>query len=680
MPATVDIPNPPAAPEWMQRGFALRPELSLVEFARAHCYATEGPLVETGIGENVPVPFDPATFPLQLAPLEAIGDPRWSRVVVMTAPQAFGKTEALAKPALMYALEYRGISAAYVAGRQALAAGQWKKKILPAMLADADLAALIPENPDEGGDKNQRNFTNGTSLHFAGSESEAALSGFTALVIVCDDVHAMPQSIPGRGHPVDIAFTRSESAPAESCTHVQIGTAGTVEDYHWQTLVSSALYCPFVPCPGCGTYQLLEWERMEFDHEDIGAALTGTWLRCANPDCEHPIVFDELDAMLAEHRWVSLPPGCDWLLNPPEGGSRWDPAEPGEFRVYPSTARNTNHAGFWCNALYWPHGKSWGQIAAEYISCRGDPDKPKNFGQQKQTRPWKEPEVDEQRLTVEELQTHVVEGYAARTVPAAADLVTVTVDVQSGYIYYIVRAWKKADGTSWLIDAKTIGKPVKGGGDSEAELRARRAAGIITGMDELDALVATGWPVVDAEGEIKGTISARVGLIDRGFEPEIVAGWWSAKHRNVWKMIKGQKAGQRAVLWPLHRREGLRTDARNRPWRLVDINAAKHVLRRLLRVAAGQPGYWHIPGSGLHVNTIRSYYRHLTSEKWRKDLAPPRWKKITEGLENHYLDCETYQISAARACGVQLVGFEATRSARKSPARRPAKEQPRRTR
>ena len=192
--------------------FRPRPEQTPLEWAEEHLCVTDGPLVESGGGG--PVPWSPDAFPLQRTVTEAVGVPRWQTIVLMTAPQAFGKTQCLAIPLLTYALEYLKQSALYVAARESLAVTQWRRKIEPAMKADRDLARLFFDNPDFGGNRDRRDFTNGTSLHFAGAESVGALGAFTCPVVVCDDVQAYPATLPGFGHPADLAFTRAEAYPA----------------------------------------------------------------------------------------------------------------------------------------------------------------------------------------------------------------------------------------------------------------------------------------------------------------------------------------------------------------------------------------------------------------------------------------------------------------------------------
>lgn len=645
--AVLDFPPPTfeASPA-EHRNFGIRPELSLIEWAQRHIHLIDGPLV----GDGPPMPWGPALFPLQSEPMESLTDERWSRTVLITAPQAWGKTQAVAVAPLLYAIHYLHTTPFYVASDKDLAVAQWDKKVKPAILADRGMAGLLFENLDFGGTKSLRHFTNDTSMYMVGSESIGKLSGRTSSVVICDDVQAYPATLPRFGHPADYAMTRSGAMPPDQCIHAHIGTAGVIEDYLWRSLEASAFFVPFVPCQGCGVFQLIEFDRFVFDLEDVQTTRRQTWMRCANSDCEYQIRFEELPAMLADHLWVSMPPGANWILEPPEGGGR---LELDKASVYPNTLRNSNVAGFWANAFYWPYGPNWGDHAADWIERRGDPDKEKHFQQNIRVVAWKEPEVDEERLTAEEIEAHVVEGFAAHTVPEQADLVTITVDVQSGYVYYIARAWRKVDGTSWLIGLRTFGKGLRGRQfDVRSERQEARTLGIVQGLDEVDRVAREGWPIVDVQGKETGRIEATLCLVDRGYQPHTVGNWWTVKHGGRWRMISGLGAGFGGTLWP----NKTKVDSRGRPYRQINVNESKHIVRRLLRISQGESGYWHMPSSGIHENTIRAYFAQMASERFDKTKTPPRWEKISIGVANHYWDCEVYQISAAMASGVRLTG------------------------
>lgn len=618
--------------------------LTIRQWAERRLRITEGPMVG---GQGVSTAWHAETFPPQTTIMDAIGDRRWRRVWLMTGPQTFGKTESACLPALLHAIGHRRVSALYVASRLPLALTQWRKKILPAMLADDGLAALISEDRDLIGDKNERRFLNGTSLHFSGGESVGAISGFTVAVVICDDIQAYPGLLPGFGHPADVAFARAAAYPEEQRTLVGCGTAGTVDDYLWRSLAASTLYCLAVPCLGCGIYQLLEWERMIYP-EDPDKALTQTWMRCAG-GCDHRIDFDELPRMLARHRWVSCPPGEDWVNKPSDGGTALDI---GAASIYPDSQRATQEAGFWCNALAWPLGETWGQRAAEWLSIRGDPDKVKDHQQRVLARPWREPDPDENALTVEALAEHVVATHKYRSVPDQADLVTMTADVHDRYLYYIVRAWRRQDGTSWLVDAGTIGVhgPKKGETLTADEQRARIGHAIRLALEDLWEMDNQGW--VKVGGEIVRSVKA---LVDGGYRPDAVGQFCRARNTGLperkWEMVEGSRSSTPQPIWPRQ----VRRNQRGHVWREIGTSEAKHLLRERLAIPRDKPGYMHVYAD----HPLDSYYRHMVSEHWVEKKTPTGtrmiWERRPGAGPNHWWDCEVYQIAAAIACGVRLM-------------------------
>lgn len=629
-----------------------RPQLTISEWAAEHIWITEGPAVGQG---GTATQWNPDTFPLQRDVLNAIEDDRWTKVALMTSPQAFGKTQSAAMATLLHAIHHRKVSAAYVAANLNLAVTQWTRKIEPAMRADAELRQLIFENVDFGGSKVRRDFTNGTSLHCTGADSAGALSAFTAPVVVCDDVQAHPVSLPGFGHPVDLAFTRAEAYPAEDITLVLIGTAKTVDDYLWRTMVSSALFMPFVPCPKCGTYQLLEFPRLQYDDSSPAKAKRSTWLPCARDSCSYRIVFSDLDGMLAEHRWVSCAPGEDWVTKPATGGTKIGRTA----KVYPHTSRTTDTAGFWCNALYWPLGKTWGERVAEYLKCRGDPDQLKNHQQQVRVVPWEDPEEDEAALTVEAMAEHKQAEHRKGIVPAEVDLVTLTADVHDRFLYYIVRGWRKADGTSWLIDAGTLGVrgPKRTEDLTQREKQARVGHAIREALVDLWTMEARGWPI----GGGAVSMNAALALIDGMYRPDAVGQFCAQRNAGQaevkWRMVQGHAStrGTRAI-WPRQARR----NKRGHPHWDIGVDEAKHLLRELLSIPGTQAGAWHTYSDV----SLEAYHRHMVSEhfivKRRNGKDVKVWEKRDGGGPNHWWDCDVYQIAAAIACGVRFVGHLAT--------------------
>lgn len=613
-----------------------RRRLSLLEFAVAHLYITEGP----GAAKE-PVRWNPDTFPPQKTILRAIDDKRWTSVVLLTGPQTAGKTK-IYEAVMAHAIGEREVSALYVSGNANLAGTQWGKKIKPAFLADPELAGLIPDNTDLAGKREERKFSNGASIHFSGADSFANLSGFTCPVILLDDVQAHPPTIQDHGHPCDVAQTRAASFPKHMRTIVLAGTAGMMEDYLTVKLLASACYLPFVPCPGCGAMQLIEFERFVYDDSSAIEAAADCWMRCAG-GCDHQIRFEELPRMLDGLAWVSMPPGQDWISAPAaETGTMVDVTD---ADVYPNTSRPTDACGFWLNALYWPLGETWADVAAAYVSINGNIDGLRDFYQHKLTRPQRDPEVDEDRVKLETIQALAAPSHLFGTVPAVAKtepiVLATTIDIQSGYLYCEVRAWHKHTGTSWLVYARTLGEKKKNMDDDERHGR------ITAALNELYRLDTKGWPIAGDEATL---CHSDIFLIDAGYFPDTVYAYVQSRGglNGKWRAIKGSKLKSKdpkGEIWP---RVPERSRHHRRVWFEVHANRAKMIVRELLRIPPGMDGSWNLP-SDMPKGTMRAYANHLCSETYDKDKD--RWIKESA---NHWFDTGVYQISAAVALGVRL--------------------------
>ena len=618
----------------------------------------EGPLV----GEaGAPIHWSPDAFPLQATVLDAIDDPRWAKVCMMTAPQAFGKTAGVVVPLLMWGIAHMGEPVIYMAGSTDDASTQYGAKIKPvidAYDAASDVDDLVPENPDFGGKHFYRMYTNGSAMHVLGAESIGRLSGKTARIAAPDDVQAYPERLPKFGHPADYVATRTAAFPGDRTYLLYSGTAGTVGCWLWRTLSASACFCPFVPCLGCGTFQLIEFDRFVYDAEDLDAVKAGTWMRCAVAKCDHQITFADLPRMLRRHLWVSMPPDADWVLKPPEGGTTIDRKT---ASIYPATQRNTNVAGFWANAFYWPWGRSWGELAAEYVSRKEDPDKMLDWQQNYLVRPFEEPQVDEDAMEPQDIYALRVESHRWKTIPAAAGVhedkgvVIVTADVQAGFIWYLVWAWNLETGSSWLVELGRFGKGGETGefGSKGEKVRAWKSRAA-QALDGLWSKEVAGWSVVGPGGEELARVNAARGGIDCGFLRETIQTWcrmrnggrWAGK----WLPIEGSQSRARGKvpMWP---GIGQPTIERKTKRRYYDCNTnrAKLIVRDILMIPPGEPGSLTLPGD-MPDYPREVFGKHLCSEQFDSERGV--WKQIAH--ENHLLDAAAEQVICALSCAVKL--------------------------
>lgn len=621
---------------------AIRPRvrLPIIEWGRRRFRLTKGPLVPAGAAS---VPWSPELDPLSVAPLEAMTDPRWSLIVEMGSPQASGKTTRVLLR-LLFALDQERADFVYFCPSKELARDQWEAKIKPAMAADPELASLIPADREEQGVHFSRQFVCGGVKcmgYFRGADSRGALAGVSAPLVIADDVHAMSR-FPEGDHPCDVARERSDALPATRKTHVLIGQAGRENDYLATRLFESAFFVPVAPCPACGVFQMIEWDRIEYAADDPSAARELAALRCAA--CAALIGQANQRAMLAKGVWVSMPPGENWITAPRPGGTMVDLKE---VALYPETFRATTTAGFWRSALYFPH-VPWGDQAVKFLEGKGSPEAMLNFRRRVRCVPERPPTEEMEGMAPAEIASHAAAACQWQVVHEAADLVLLTADCQAGYVYYVVRAWRQSDGASWLVEC----------GSSKTE---HRASGLPGGLELLGTKAAAGWK--RADGKI---VLPRRCAVDSGYEPDLV--WRHCKRYGVglWFPTKGVRDAR--TIW-----SATPNKVKHRLYWPVGVNEAKSVLWRILQAPAGGPGYHALPAD-MPTQTLDAYSRHMVSEVW--DDRRRLWVKAKQRLaglrggRNDYWDCEVLQVAAALSAGVKVSAFDGP--AIETPARMPA--------
>jgi phage terminase large subunit GpA-like protein len=168
----------------------------------------------------------------------------------------------------------------------------------------------------------------------------------------------------------------------------------------------------FVPCPHCKEFQVLEWDRVQWDDEPLLA-----YYVCVN-GCV--IEEEEKTDMLADGQWRASAP----------------------FRGI---------AGFHLNKLYSPF-VTWGECADKYVKAKrsGDPEKMRVWVNTTKSEGWQD---DETKVETKDLTKRREDYYG--TVPNRALILTVGVDVQGNRLECEVVGWG-LNNESWSIDYVVI--------------------------------------------------------------------------------------------------------------------------------------------------------------------------------------------------------------------------------
>lgn len=184
-----------------------------------------------------------------------------------------------------------------------------------------------------------------------------------------------------------------------------------------------------VPCPHCGSFQVLRWQQVKFD---VSSELEMRAKREARYECDacgHAIADQEKAGMLSRGVWV--PEGVD--LQVVRGHPRL-PEERHPHRSY----------HLWAGYSPW---LTWWEIAAEFLRSKGNPASLQNFINSWLGEAWVE-KVEDPRP---EMLKACVGGYRRGEVPDGVQVLTAMADVQKRYLAFVIRGWG-VDNESWLID------------------------------------------------------------------------------------------------------------------------------------------------------------------------------------------------------------------------------------
>ncbi len=372
----------------------------------------------------------------------------------------------------------------------------------------------------------------------------------------------------------------------------------------------------YVPCPKCGTMQVLRWKdetregsdkyrikyetddagRLIFDLDAEGKPMQGTgrvWYECENTACRH--------------HW--------------RDADKTTFLEKGEWRPS-ATARTPHFRSFHISSLYAPVGmQSWEDIVLEWLKIGEDQTKLRSFINTILGETWKEKGVAPSAAKAEQHR----EGYAAGVLPSTAKplFVTAGVDVQADRIAVEVVAWGR-DMESWSITYQEL--PANGTTD-DIDCDAWKALRELLNADH------AGIPVSRA-------------LIDARYNGSVVHQFCEEGFSDSVRAVMGYE--------DIRADRGARLIYRlseTRPWtrKRVDLNVSEVKIDIYNKLSRGIPeggaptkpipGYCHFPN-----NYERHYFHMLTAEDrvWKRGPNGREYLEWVRHGRNEALDCRAY--------------------------------------
>jgi phage terminase large subunit GpA-like protein len=445
----------------------------------------------------------------------------------------------------------------------------------------------------------------GGHLTIVGANAPSGLASRPIRLLLCDEVDRYPFSAGAEGDPVNLAKKRTVTFWNRKIVLVSTPTNRGASRIETAFEESDQRHFQ-VPCPDCGTEQVLSWAQVKWDKAPDGTHRPGTArYRCVECDS----VWSD------EARWAAI------------GKGRWEASAP-----------FAGIAGFHLNEIYSPWVRLEAMVRAFLSARAGGDEAMKTFVNTSLGETWVETgeAPDWQRLSGQR------EDWPAGTVPERGLFLTAGADVQKDRIEVDVWAWGRGL-ESWLVEHAVI----EGGpGDPACWQR-------------LTDLLGRSW--THANG-VPMSI-ARL-AIDTGYETSAVYAWARQVGFAQVAPVKGVEGFNRSapVTGPTYvdaTVAGKRLRRGARLW-TVATSTFKAETYRFLRQerptaeeveagAAFPPGTIHLPGW-----TDSEWLKQLTAEqlvtvRTRRGFAKLEWQKLRE--RNEALDTRVYARAAVWIAG-----------------------------
>lgn len=437
----------------------------------------------------------------------------------------------------------------------------------------------------------------------AGANSPDSLRSDHLPYVICDEVSAYPWDVGGEGDPMTLIENRQRTySRAKSYFISTPTTAGRCRISQQYERSDQRHY--HVPCPHCGTLQVLEFDRAgTADHglkwhatapvdKETGEVLPqhvlSAWYVCKH--CHGEIQEASKTEMLAHGKWI--------------------PHRPSVKRV----------RGYHINALYAPVGlgTSWRDIAQKWLDSQGDTSELKAFVNTYLGETW-----SEQGDSIEDISLiSRLEPYEPHGLPYR--LITGGVDVQKNRLEASVVGWGEKE-EAWLIDHLIVP-----GDTTQAEV----------------------WAEM---GEALAHHHVRVVAIDAGYNTSAVYAFCSGKRWTI--PVKGIGGPGRPLIEDERKRAARlrRRVRRQHAAEPLGVDQGKALIYARLKMEKPGPGYIHFPREPAFDD---EYFAQLAAEKLVTKVRGTRpfqeWVQLRP--RNEALDCLVYNFAAMRLSRVNLDG------------------------
>ena len=574
------LPSPPVAffPGEVEV-FRPRPERSTFEWMKRN--------LRLVVGQKRGQLWDPEYLPYARGILDAIDKPSVREVLIAAGSQS-GKTTLAYGYLLAARARGRGSSGVSMPDEKA-AERIFEGRLHLHVRSSLVLRRLVSEQ-QHALQKAEIKWRDGACTYGIWAGSESSRSSVTLEDLVIDEEDAYLDKAA-----VGVTMERLTDHPHSSkCIRISKVRGMAGESTIWRDMHARAdvVHRYMAVCPGCGHAQHMRFEQIRVDkHERDPARIRRKLLaRYICEQCSLPWSDVMRDRALARGFWQA-DRSCDRPVV----------------------------VGFRLRAMEFPR-VSLSTILAEWFEAQGDPDKLRNFDN---NRLSKEHKAIVQETTEEQLLKLVDTSVQPLVVPARALAVTLAVDTQKQGFYYSIWAHGLDPVEDWVIDYGTL-----------------------PGMEALEAMVFELTLKREGSEEQLGVWRAAVdtgGTKHEGEDASRTQQVYEWLLRQPPGVVFGTKGMSRATAGSYVRfmdtiklANGRKVPGVGRAY-MVDADYFKRLLMARLDLEAPEP-------IRLHEHVERDYVRHFLAERLVRDKKGREvWEQVSRA--NHYLDCAVLHLA-----------------------------------
>ena len=513
----------------------------------------------------LPGPWDPTRIPFLNAIMDALGPEHPAKQVTFAKSSQVGGSECglnwlgsiihQSPGPVLVLLPTEKLGLRWIRGR-----------LRPMVLEAPVLSRLLPLG------RHSRSSNTLTELHFPGgvlylgsANVPADLSSVPIAYLLLDEVDRMPRALEGEGAVTEVAKRRVAtfagrskvfeiSSPTDESSQIDADYRVSSRGRFW------------VPCPDCGEFQTLVWDRVNYPPGRPKEA------RYACAACGALVDESAKGEMLARGEWRH------------------------EVREL-----ETEHIGFHINGLYTPVGlgDTWAEHAASWEAARGSATRQQVFYNTRLGLVWKG-----ERKTLEwEALKRRAEPYKLREIPPGVLVLTSHTDVQADRLETQIVGWGRGEQATVVDYQIHVGDPTR----DEV-------------WDALDAYLER--PLTSARG-VPMRLSAS--LVDAGYLPTAVLKFTRPRRARGVYASRGSHVATKDPIgrpsYPDAKRRGRRVqpDRRGAELYLLGVSRIKEWLFEQIRADVGDDGEV-VPPSKRHIRFSAAlpdeYFRQLAAEKF----------------------------------------------------------------